>query len=1106
MNQKIVHDLVNELAIYAYRLRVSQADVPYAIQPGARVASTKKLSLYVDDLTIDGDLVNPGQDMTIVARAIHLTGVTSIDAGGADPLHAFAPGSLPLQAATGFGAAGAPGADASAAQPSGHVTLVAGLMDAAGQLPGAAGSASSLAGWVEGVLSTKEFRAEATAAVTGLPVAFKVSTAFLSNTAVLDVEGATASGADQFSITRAAVVPGNGGHDVDVTFRSLTLAGTVSLTWDSVLFLEGAPLTSTPFVATVRLRLAADASVVGLRATVTGSPQLTLGDAGQSAMQIAADVASIGTGLMSSFAQHLGPALARAVAAAAPSAGLLVSAQGGPGGRGQDGQGGIAGQPGTSGIVTAGNRGLLDNGILIEYPGGAEGTAGSSGGAAGNAGHSTPGAPGGRITVAVGAAVGVHVVATATGGAGGDAAVPGAIGPGGPGGAGAIIEAQIAGQPADQVQECEAPRGADGAPGAAPTYAGAIAADGADGPLTLNGTPLTVPVATSGSTDDALAAAVPLALLLVSDQGNAVDHLDARTAADLVPVVARYRWLAGVTAPFAAGDDPSHGAFTAADIAVRKALHASATLELARIGQGLDYYGDVVSWVPVISMAALQSRVTSLFALGKIIEDTYLAYQQQGASTETRLSVLDDQRQHLLAKIAADQAAIAALDTQVNDAAAQVSASLKPVIDQQQRLADDEFEFKAEFAGYVTEQTFCSFLGVLEAVVGIVVCAAEVVIGVGEIGALTEAASIAAVAGSIVKVIKAVDAEINAIKKAVASVAALTANNPDAAKLVVDEQKFDDFIGQYLGKFPAADALADAVHQYFALIQAHNKLTLAYVGLFLRRARLQAVVARSQGTVEALAAARAAVAAGAPLPEEAPLLATAYWDLKADLLRELYEFNRAYAYWSLIDRPFLASDSTVADLASVYAGWTKDIDTFLEQSGPVQPFEEQLDITRANFPEAFALLATTRTLNVMLDLRAIAPTSFAAMTHIVATKVAVALPDIHPASGAVLVTLTHSGLSQQNSGLDLSVPANVHTFNHARRTIPYKIDYGNPANSAGGLIGDSDQGFPGLSPFTLWEISFAAPGNEWLDVTQITRVRLTFSGTFLLGGGIDAAV
>jgi hypothetical protein len=76
-------------------------------------------------------------------------------------------------------------------------------------------------------------------------------------------------------------------------------------------------------------------------------------------------------------------------------------------------------------------------------------------------------------------------------------------------------------------------------------------------------------------------------------------------------------------------------------------VHTSATLELARIAQGLDYYVNVVNWVPVLSMAALQSRVTSLLDLGKLVEDTYLAYQQQGAATETRLSNLDDRHQPL---------------------------------------------------------------------------------------------------------------------------------------------------------------------------------------------------------------------------------------------------------------------------------------------------------------------------------------------------------------------------------------------------------------------------------------------------------------------------
>jgi hypothetical protein len=80
----------------------------------------------------------------------------------------------------------------------------------------------------------------------------------------------------------------------------------------------------------------------------------------------------------------------------------------------------------------------------------------------------------------------------------------------------------------------------------------------------------------------------------------------------------------------------------------------------------------------------------------------------------------------------------------------------------------------------------------------------------------------------------------------------------------------------------------------------------------------------------------------------------------------------------------------------------------------------------------------------------------------------------------LLIKLTHSGLAQQNSDADLTNPANLHTFVHSPRTIPYKIDYANRANTAGGLIGDKDQGFPGLSPFTMWEIGFEAPENKWL--------------------------
>ena len=94
--------------------------------------------------------------------------------------------------------------------------------------------------------------------------------------------------------------------------------------------------------------------------------------------------------------------------------------------------------------------------------------------------------------------------------------------------------------------------------------------------------------------------------------------------------------------------------------------------------------------------------------------------------------------------------------------------------------------------------------------------------------------------------IKTAEVEIEAIRKAIESVQSLMDTDIDVAKVVVDQQKFAEFIGQYLGKFPAATELAEAVHQYFALIQVHNKLALAYTGLFLRQARLKAAVAKNE--------------------------------------------------------------------------------------------------------------------------------------------------------------------------------------------------------------------------------------------------------------------
>jgi hypothetical protein len=225
----------------------------------------------------------------------------------------------------------------------------------------------------------------------------------------------------------------------------------------------------------------------------------------------------------------------------------------------------------------------------------------------------------------------------------------------------------------------------------------------------------------------------------------------------------------------------------------------------------------------------------------------------------------------------------------------------------------------------------------------------------------------------------------------------------------------------------------------------------------------------------------------------------AYWHVKSSLIRKLYEFNRAYHFWSLKQRPFTVDNTSIAHMADTYVSWSDDIDKYLSRKGPYQPFQETITITPKSHPSAFQTLQTNQRLNFRLDINRQRRTSFANMSHIVATKVRIELPDLQTDSGVAFLTLIHSGTSDMNSIARKTKPGGVLSFAHAAREIPYKIDYENPNNTAGGLIGDKDQGFWGLSPFTVWELSFDNQGNSWINLENIKRVKLTFEGYFLLG-------
>ena len=69
---------------------------------------------------------------------------------------------------------------------------------------------------------------------------------------------------------------------------------------------------------------------------------------------------------------------------------------------------------------------------------------------------------------------------------------------------------------------------------------------------------------------------------------------------------------------------------------------------------------------------------------------------------------------------------------------------------------------------------------------------------------------------------------------------------------------------------------------------------------------------------------------------------------------------------------------------------------------------------------------------------------------------------------------------------------------HQQRTVPFNIHYLQSREQSGGLIGSSDQGYYGISPFSVWAPDFSASNNAWLwpHLSKVNSVCLTFTGNF----------
>ncbi|HEX6041070.1 hypothetical protein [Longimicrobium sp.] len=1089
MNREIVDDQPARLAIHTHRIRLTQANLPYQPVAGKRLASEKHFAVYADQIVLAGVLQNPGRDIELHAREIIIEQPATLDVGGADADKDFRPGDAPLQKDAQPGAAGTDGANGTDGGSGGRIVIDA--YHVVNRAPdGGTLSVADVAALGARVFAEHPPKLEDACA---LPVLEAGRTKMWGGSEiVINLENGRVEGLGQVTLQAARFDPGSGRIALQLALAGLKVTGTTNA--------GNGRIASQGFgcVVDVSARLNPDGSLGEPRrdlSLVTDRPiKLPVpymdGTLSGSALDTVRD----------RVATHVGAAaepLLKAVGDRLRAAALTLLAGGGRGGRGQDGHAGDRGEAGPAGARTTRHGVQTDNGP--GFPEDAIGKNGLQGGRAGSPGASGNGGRGGAVELNVMLPPNLAVVYSTAGGEGGVPASPGERGPGGHGGAGTVCR-MFDGKTGRPVEDQKAPDGKDGSPGPPAERAGTRGAPGAAGSaLKVNGgayTGGTLPAYSFA----ALAPALSLGQLLVTQNATDQQFLNAKTEDDLVAAADGYTWLIHINEPFTDPAVPIDAArVPRLEQQVRARIHDSAVVSLMRLQQGLDYFGHSYNWTPVLNLTSLLARTQEIILLGKVIEDQFNRYLDTSRSSRERMKAFDRARQEIDQKLGDLLGEIETLTPQIRGFEAQVEGYTRAMVRQRTLLLEGQLKFKDELIAHLRKEndlTLDIFLDILGTVIG---CVGGVSKGVGGIktavDAVRKAEKLSEKFKKVVEVFTKAKATLASITKAYSSIKeTLDDGTADAAKILVDGDEFNEMLKEYLGKIDAAGELRKAMDYYLTLAQARNMAAYNYTTLVAQVLALQTQHDQLYGGIQHINAEMAAHQDNV-LPIYTAYLKDAYEDVQRSLLRNLYQENRAYQYWSLRDRQLRTDDLNIATLAATHERLKADIDTFRENSDSFSPFNQKVVVSADQYPSEFAEMRTSRVLTFALDIRR--EPGFQNMRYVIAREFTLKLPEVQGGSHVLFLNLVHSGEAVLNSDTDLDNPGALHVFSHRPRVSPFKIDYKDPDNMAGGTLGEDKQGYIGLSPFTLWRLDFGLKGNEWLDLDTVNTVVLTFSGRML---------
>lgn len=1026
-------------------------------------ASDCSVAVYADTVTIVGDLVNPGQDISIYARELIVGPTTYINTSAPDPETNYTIYKQPPNNNPQPGSNGPNGANGSSNTPAGNINLAVGTISVNGTDQGAGTPARLLSQsqallstfeelWVAGSPIFDKFNNLNIGAInfsfeTKIQWTFEIDlywTVTMSNTSLSNAQVVAAATRTVNSQTQLVL---------DLSFGLIQLTSS-----NTSVTLNGHPFTSgsieIEFALNTQLIFNIDSNGTGISCDTNSTwsvqdVQVLIYDPNQpfnmkSYMCTGADTIPSVISTLNSTAGPvldaaviaLGAAIAEAYIASYQfgTPGIVLMANGGVGGRGQDGGAGV---PASSG----------------------------AGGNGGNGGTTGNGSNGGNIRFFVANEPTTGVAAISAPGLGAIVPLPGTstygqIGKSGtPGTNGSAGNVQLNGKPFSQAFE--------------PVNYGDFAGEVVIGQLNME---------LQGAKLAFISAEVP--------------NDSAKTIANYQDVIVLYNWLQSLTAPFANQTSP-------ADYANRAGIYQATQVALGRLQAGLSYYGTPINWTPALTVEKLQSNTTTLTQMASDIWNYYLIASAENATQQTQLAQANNAMAHLTTDIAnlvtqlsdIQTKQITPLATSLVNLDAKVTQTITNVFNEM--TSDQQNQVIGLFGtGCSLDDIKKGLTGVISVAKGIASAETDIIAAAKSIG--EGVADIVGASQDAIKNLQTAAQDWASLQTAWQTlVADLNSNAVNNGAIAIDEQTFDSLLNQFFGTANFTAQLETDVNNMVTLAQARNQARISLTTFCAQAASLTAEIAQKQAYQQYMQA----VIAGKQKPnltDSVSFLLNIYNNMANEVVDNLWMTNQAYSYWSLSPTTLEIDSLDSGELDSQMGALATSVQKAQQGFGtpPSKYNNLSYTFTKDNNPEVMAQLVSNQVVRLTLSPDD-AQNPFADDSFVIVSSMSISLgglPAKWPENSALTVAIGQTGPDTRIDQYDNPIDPVVMVFSHDPISQTYSYDLYAKKVTITPSFGDQST-YTGISPFSPWVLDFTHSKMGNFDWSTVTSITISFQGT-----------